>query len=569
MSGRDLMRIFPGTSELAHLMREIDWAQTDLGSPAGWPENLKTAVSICLTSRFPIVLWWGPQQTLLYNDACIPFLGETKHPRYLGRPGRECWSEIWSTIGPILDSVRLSGQATWSGDVQYFFARRLPREEVYARFSYGPLLAADGVTVDGIFSPCTETTEQVVGARRLETLRRLGERVEARTVLAACAEAARVLGDNPHDIPFAAIYVVDEAATMLRMAAATGLASDHPLPAHVQIADGDPDPWPLITVLRNRRSFEVDTHHIPLPGGPWPEPTTRSVVLPIRESDQKTVAALLVVGVSPRRVWNPSYQTFFDLVAGHIGTTLAVANAYESERRRAEALAEIDRVKTTFFSNISHEFRTPLTMMLGPMEDALAAPHGVLQGEELEIVHHNARRLLRLVNALLDFSRIESGRIQASYQPTDIAAITTDLASGFRAAIEKVGIELVVECPPLSQPVYVDRDMWEKIVLNLVSNAFKFTFEGRIAVSLRETAEGAMLSVSDTGIGIAAEHVPHVFERFHRIEGARARTHEGSGIGLALVQELVRLHDGTLTVDSVLGVGTTFTVTVPFGVAVP
>jgi signal transduction histidine kinase len=181
------------------------------------------------------------------------------------------------------------------------------------------------------------------------------------------------------------------------------------------------------------------------------------------------------------------------------------------------------------------------------------------------MVHRNALRLLKLVNSLLDFSRSEAGRLKASYQPTDLAALTADLASTFRSAIERAGLRLRVDCRPLPEPVYVDHDMWETIVLNLLSNALKFTFAGSIDVCLRWCADHAELSVRDTGTGIPAHELPHLFERFHRVQGAESRTHEGSGIGLALVHELVRLQGGAIQVASRPHEGTAFSVSIPRG----
>ncbi len=235
-------------------------------------------------------------------------------------------------------------------------------------------------------------------------------------------------------------------------------------------------------------------------------------------------------------------------------------------RAANEALAELDSAKTAFFSNVSHEFRTPLTLMLAPIEDVL--DNSTLADgdrEQLEIVHRNGLRLLKLVNNLLDFSRLEAGKMQAVYESTDLATFTLDLASGFRSAVERAGLSFIVDCPPLESPIYVDREMWEKIVLNLLSNAFKFTFEGKIAVTLHSIGECIELTVQDTGTGIPTEELPNLFERFHRVQGTRARTHEGSGIGLALVQELVKLHGGTVSVSSIVGEGTTFTVVIPIG----
>ncbi len=231
-----------------------------------------------------------------------------------------------------------------------------------------------------------------------------------------------------------------------------------------------------------------------------------------------------------------------------------------------EQLKELDRAKTDFFSNVSHEFRTPLTLILGLLEEILSRPSGGVPQEVMEtltVANHNAQRLLKLVNTLLDFSSIEAGRARIVSEPTDLSSFTADLASNFRSLCQRAGIDLIVDCPPLPRPVEVDPDMWEKIVLNLVSNAFKFTFQGTIEVRMRAADEYAELTVLDTGIGIPDAELPHIFERFHRIEGTRGRTHEGSGIGLALVAELVRLNKGTIRVESKTGKGTSFMVRLP------
>jgi nitrogen-specific signal transduction histidine kinase len=271
-----------------------------------------------------------------------------------------------------------------------------------------------------------------------------------------------------------------------------------------------------------------------------------------------------VAGISRRLRLDDRYRTFLELIAAQISAAIASARAYEQERKRAEALAEIHGAKTIFFSNVSHEFRTPLSLILGPLTDALVNGNG-LDLPQLHLAHRNALRLLKLVNSLLDFSRIEAGRAQATYEAVDLSRLTSELAGNFRSACERAGLKLLVRCEPLPAPVYVDRDMWEKIVLNLLSNAFKFTFAGEIEVLLREVDGYTELSVRDTGVGIPESEMPKLFERFHRIEGQKSRTHEGTGIGLALVLELVKLHSGTMLVESTLDRGTTFTVRIPFG----
>ncbi len=253
-------------------------------------------------------------------------------------------------------------------------------------------------------------------------------------------------------------------------------------------------------------------------------------------------------------------------MGGHVTTAIAEARAFEEERHRAEALAELDRAKTTFFSNVSHEFRTPLTLMLGPLEEMLAmsdVPASVTN--LLAMTHRNGLRLQKLVNTLLDFSRIEAGRLHAAYEAIDLPRFTAELASTFRAAVEKARLWFVVDCQPLPDAVYVDLGDVGKNTLNLLSNAFKYTFDGEIAVRLEARGERAVLSVADTGSGIPDSELPHLFERFHRVEGTRGRTQEGTGIGLALVEELSGCTGALVGVSSKVGEGSVFTVSLAFG----
>jgi PAS domain S-box-containing protein len=563
-----------GGGEMAERALALDWSKTPVGPMAGWPQSLKTALSACLSSRYPIVIWWGnPAYTMFYNDAFIPILGVTKHPGWLGQSGRECWSEIWPTIGPMLEGVFATGEATWSEDLLLVMRRNLPREETYFTFSYSPIQDEAGA-IGGIFCACYETTGRVIGERRLRTLRDLSRMVvEARTAEEACEVAARTLAENPADIPFALIYLLESESQHARLVAMTGIeagSASAPNWIDLQASTDRSATWPLRRVLDTATAElvpDLTARYGPLPGGPWPEAPESALILPIAAPGQTRPTGFLVTGLSPRRVIDSDYCSFFDLIAGHVGAAIANARAYEDERRRAEALAEIDRAKTAFFSNVSHEFRTPLSLMLGPLEDTLAQTNGLpaADRERLEIAHRNSLRLLKLVNTLLDFSRIEAGRIQASYEPADLAALTAELSSVFRSAIERAGMRLVVNCQPLDEPVYVDREMWEKIVLNLLSNAFKFTFDGEIEVSLRREGDHAELTVRDTGAGIPADELPHLFERFHRVKGARGRTFESGGIGLALVQELVKLHGGTVRVESEVDCGSAFIVSIPLG----
>jgi len=558
---------------MAARMRQLNWSATALGPVACWPQSLRTSVSTCLNCAFPIVLWWGDDLTILYNDEYRQILGPEKHPAALGQPGAQVWAEIWDVIESMLMQVYTRGEATRSRDLLLHIDRGYP-EEAYFSFSYSPIYDDNG-KIGGIFCPVIETTEKVIGERRLRTLRDLAARCKgAESEEATFDAAAAILAANPQDVPFAMIYEVDDRQTTAVLKATAGITPGKiASPETVALDKESPGIWSLGTVAHaGAIEMVTDLHEqFPdLPTGAWKVPPQSAKVLPVLMPGQHHPRAILVAAISPMRALDEDYRTFLRLIAAQIAAGLADAQAREDERRRAEALAELDRAKTAFFSNVSHEFRTPLTLMIGPLEDLLAESGDTLPGpmaETLAVAHRNCLRLLKLVNTLLDFSRIEAGRIDASYEPTDLARYTADLASVFRSAYNKAGLALVVDCPALPEAVYVDRDMWEKIVLNLLSNALKFTFEGAIRVALEWRGDHVELSVSDTGVGIPETDLPRMFQRFHRVKHTRARTHEGTGIGLALVQELTRLHGGSVSVTSREGVGTTFVVRIRAGTA--
>jgi PAS domain S-box-containing protein len=546
---------FPGDGEMARRMRAYPWTSSPLGDPADWPASLRTACRICLTSRFPMIVWWGEELRFLYNDAYLPLLGN-KHPALM-RPGEQVWSEIWPTVGPMLDSVLHTGQATWSEDLLLPMNRHGYWEETYWTYSYSPLHDDDG-TVRGVFTAVKETTEEVVGRRRMAALQDLGAQAgQARSVAEACDLVVRSLERAPEVVPFAAVYLHGPDGEPV-------LASS--------TAPGGPGGWPVGNVLRSGEPVtltDVIARFGELPAGGWETPPSEAMVLPLTGGTGEPDGAL-VLAASAGRPLDEAYESFLGLVAQQTAALVGDAVAYQAQLRRAEELAELDRAKTAFFSNVSHEFRTPLTLIMGPVEELRARldpsdPADAAAARELDVIHRNGLRLGKLVNTLLDFSRIEAGRMQASFEPLDLGAFTTELASVFQSAFDRAGMRYDVDCPPLSEPVYVDREMWEKVVFNLLSNALKFTLAGTVSVRLGEEAGHAVLRVADTGVGVAAAEIPRLFDRFHRIENVPSRSNEGSGIGLALVRELIGQHGGTITAESDGRTGSTFTVRIPFG----
>ncbi|GCE50810.1 PAS domain S-box-containing protein [Thermosporothrix hazakensis] len=558
-----------GGGEMGERIRSFDWASTPLGPAEQWPQSLKTIVQIMLTSSQPIWIGWGPDLIKLYNDPYKAIVGG-KHPEALGQPVRVVWREIWPDIAPKLRTAMEDNVGTYDEAALLIMERYGYQEETYYTFSYSPVPGDNG-GVGGIICANTDDTARIIGERQVKLLQTLAaETSDARTIGEACRLSAELLTRNPQDIPFALLYLLDQDGKQMTLAGTSGIERQHPA-VFEQVALDQDAPWPFAEVMRTQKPCLIDDiqqRFGALPTGAWKKMPHQAAILAVAPSGQTGQAGALIVGLNPYRLFDESYQGFLKLVCSQISNSIANAQAYEEERKRAEALEEIDRAKTLFFSNVSHEFRTPLTLMLGPIEEIRDDPNTApANRERIEVAHRNALRLLKLVNTLLDFSRLEAGRIQASYEATDLGIYTAELASNFRSAIEKAGMKLTLDLPALSEPIYVDRDMWEKIILNLLSNAFKFTFEGEIAVRLEERRDHVVLQVQDTGVGIAPDQLPLIFERFRRVEGVRSRSYEGSGIGLSLVQELVKLHKGEVEVTSTPGKGTTFTITLRKGTA--
>ncbi len=568
----DLDPLFAGGGELGRAMAGTDWAATPLGPPSGWPVELRSVVRILLTSRFSMWMAWGPELTMFYNDAYRRDTLRTKHPWALGRPASEVWAEIWEDVESRIRQVLDTGGSTWDQGLLLFLERSGYLEESYHTFSYSPLADGSGAVV-GLLCVVSEDTERVIGERRLRVLSELGEvsAVSAPTPEAACAAAVEVLARAGADVPFSTVYLLDDDGAA-RQVAMHGLRDD-PDVVPLRLTRATHPDQPLWRVLDEGRAHVVEGLSERLAGlyqrtgllgdGRTPD---AAVGMPLPGGGGGEPVGVVIAGVSPFRALDAEYRRFLDLVAGGVATAVADARVYQAQARRADELAELDRAKTEFFTGVSHELRTPLTLITGPAEDALADladPLSPGQRHRVELIQRNSGRLRRLVDALLEFSRLESGRAVPQRAAVDLAGLTRGITESFAPAITRAGLGLVLDCPPLPTAVSVDPEMWEKVLLNLLSNAAKYTKAGRVQVRLRADGEGVHLEVEDTGIGIPADDLPLLFQRFHRVAGAAGRSHEGSGIGLALVAELTALHGGRVDVTSTLGAGSRFTVTLP------
>lgn len=546
---------------MAARIAAFDWSTTPLGRRDRWSPTLATSVDIMLSSRFPMILWWGSELTVLYNDAYAPILAD-KHPGALGGPGLAVWAELSDVIGPMLHGVLDHDEATWSVDQLLVMQRRGYCEETYFTWSYSPV--HEHGRVAGVFTAVTETTGTVLGARRLRLLGALTEATHgAADPLDALRRASIALDEHRLDVPVHALYLRD--ADGWRAVRSTGLPTGDPSdpvdPDHLLERAGDQ--WTVVRLA-----------DLGLPDAPsaWEEPVRDGVVVRLPGAAGLDPLGVALIGLSPRLPVDDTTLELARLIGARVASAAVDAGAAEAERRRAAALEELNRSKSAFLSSVSHEFRTPLTLILAPLEDALDDGPGVdwtRQADRLTTARANGLRLLRLVNSLLEFSRLEAGRAVASRRPHDVATLTAELASMFRSAMEAAGLRYTVDVVAPSAPVAIDGDMWETIVFNLLSNALKYTPDGEVRVALRRYAGDIELEVADTGIGVAPDDADRIFDRFYRVVDDRARSIEGAGIGLTLVRELSALHGGTVEVDSALGRGSTFRVRIPVVPAAP
>jgi PAS domain S-box-containing protein len=557
-----------GGGELGQRIREYEWASTSLGPVETWPHSLRTCIRIMLTSRQPIWIGWGKELIKLYNDPYKAIVGG-KHPWALGKPASVVWKDIWRDIEPMLKQVMEKDEGTYVESQLLIMERNGYPEETYYTFSYTPIPGDDGKTA-GMFCANTDDTDRITSERQLKTLTHLGKRLaDCKSNREIIQQTIATLEENPQDFPFAIFRSIQDNKAVLTHS--TPLGPSSPLVAKDYDINADNEVGEIIRKTLATRKPQVFDGLLKkvgdLPRGAWELSPDKLIVLPIMTAAGTSGPyGILSVGLNPFKLLDEKYLGFFTLVADQIATSFSDVHMLEEERKRSEALAEIDRAKTTFFSNISHEFRTPLTLLLGPIQDALNDPSSTEENKvRMEVAQRNALRMQKLVNNLLDFSRIEAGRMQGKFTSVNICSFTQDLVSTFRSAIEKAEMNLDYECEGVHNKVYVDVDMWEKIVLNLVSNAFKYTTEGSITVRVTEEEKNIVLSVSDTGIGIPADQIEKVFDRFHRVENTQGRSQEGTGIGLAMVKELVRMHQGSIAVDSEVGKGSTFTVRIPTG----
>jgi len=329
--------IFVGDGEMAHLMRQKDWASTSLGSPDAWPNTLKVAIRLLLTSRFEMWLGWGPDINFFYNDAYRPTLG-IKHPDSLAMPTPILWREIWDDIRGRIETVYQKGESTWDRGLLLYLERNGYPEETYHTFSYSPLIGDSG-KVEGVFCAVSEETDRVINERRLASLRELASGLANTDSQAGVLGAVeQSLGANLHDLPFSMTYLFADGGAA-HLTSANGIEPGNAF-APLSLKP-DSDPWPLGRIWEGASEYRVDLRNgPPLPTGAWNRPPVEAAIVPlIGQGGEKPLGAL-IVGLNPFRPVDSGYVPFLKLLAGQIASSLASAQAYEAERERAATLAE-------------------------------------------------------------------------------------------------------------------------------------------------------------------------------------------------------------------------------------
>ncbi|HQY98736.1 MAG TPA: ATP-binding protein [Propionicimonas sp.] len=536
--------------EMGGRVAGFDWSTTTLGPIENWPTHLRGAVSLCLGSLFPMSVRWSAELIVLYNDACRDIYGPDRFATALGRSTAEVWPETGEQVSERLTAIMDEGQPFFANDLMVPINRLVPMEECYFTFSYTPIVG-DAGRPSGVFSTFIETTTEVLAVRRMHTLATLGRELSAsRTAAEAAPAAMAVFAENPMDHPSGALYAVTGGGPDLTPLATFG---DYDLERTVEL---------VRACIRDGVSRHTPADHA----------VAQWHAYPVSDPEEEVAAHVLVFAQHEQRPWDDALAGYFELVAGTLGAALLSQQELLVERRRTTRLTAIDAARSAFFAGVSHELRTPLALISAPVQDVLEREDGLSESsvDALALVQDNVARLTRMVEAMLDFARLEAGRLVPNLEAVDVSVLTAGLAASFAPAFERAGIEFTSDVPAVERPALLDRDFFERIISNLLTNALKFTPSGRVELHLESDEVGYWITVRDTGLGIHPADQDRVFARFERLPPKPgARSTSGAGIGLAMVRQLTELLNGSVTLDSEPGKGSTFTVALPFAPSRP
>jgi len=550
--------------EMAGRVRLMDWTNSSLGPVDRWSSALRTTLSLGLQLTSPAMIFWGPELITFYNDAASGQL-VAHHPDALGRPAREALGSSWTRFGQILESVMRTGTPSALSEERVLFRRGARIEERYFDMSFTPVVE-HGQT-SGVLVSQSDQTQRVVHERRLRTLWNLSARPADEDLHTAYGSIVAGLKDNPFDIPFACAYSTSEDGRLARLEAAVRIEPGTLLsPEAISLENGEFSFAGLTARIGVSQRFDLGSRFPSGVTGISEQSPVSVAVIPI-QAGSDPVSGALIIGLDPHRPFDSDYRSFIDVISTLAGRILGHARARAREKAHAQELLLSRRRRTEFFEKAGAALRAPLTLLTGPLEELFAQETSIPleQRHKLGLIQRGGEQISLLLDALLDYSDIESGMDEAYFEPVDLSMLTLRSAEMFRPAIERAAISFIVDCPPMSEPAWVDRQMWDKIVLNLLSNAFKYTLRGEIRVSLRAVSDRFVLEIMDTGVGLPANVRHELFTPFSAIFHPGSRSHRGLGMGLAISRAFLESHGGSVQILSEDGRGTRVIASVPRG----
>ncbi|OCF72550.1 hypothetical protein I204_06932 [Kwoniella mangroviensis CBS 8886] len=610
-------KVLPPSFGCKSLLERTDWSKTRLGPREKWSSVIEMMIEVVLRSPTQDALWLGEDFQMIYNDNYAQIVD---HPHMWGRSARvkEAWGPVWDSVSHLIDRCLSAGEPCYREDDLLLY-RRGPKGywvEKYHTWSFIPLFDEDGKPL-GLFNPTRDTTASVLARRRQETMRDLSEQLlTARTTNEFYNGIVEVLEQNPKDVPFLMCYSVEVGSELnhasLHLESSIGIPEGHQaaptdldlpisadrfsrasfglkgnqlssptLSAISALSSGtgrmrysyDKQSWPIAQAISTRQAVVVDDCTDLIKGFPlreWEALPESAIIVPISsESSVETPQAVIIIGLNIASPLDSVYEDWIHVLRAHLTTSLGTVRAAEAEINRQAERDRMERAKTAWFQGAAHDLRSPLTLVAGPLDDVLRTNLSSGQRTTLSLAQRNLARVQRLVNALLDFSRIEAGKLTGRFMPLDLGTFVKDLAMMFKPAVERRKIDYKIQIEPHEGMVFVDPTLLETVVSNLISNALKYTEKGVITIDLRYYLTHADIAIIDTGIGIPAAELSAVTDRFHRATTALSRGTEGTGIGLALSKEIVRLHGGHLLITSQTAEesggphGSTFTARIP------